>query len=38
MDPLFGDFSEEEEYFDPAPQGMGLGQRPRRQLPQVRLG
>jgi hypothetical protein len=35
MDPLFGDFSEEEEYYDQGPpHGHGMG-RPRRQLPQV---
>ena len=35
MDPLFGDFSEEDEYYDQGPpQVHGIG-RPRRQLPQV---
>jgi len=35
MDPLFGDFSEEDEYYDQGPpHGHGMG-RPRRQLPQV---
>ena len=32
MDPLFGDFSEEDEYYEAGPP---MGPRPQRQLPQV---
>jgi hypothetical protein len=34
MDPFFGDFSDEEDFFDPGPHRR-QAQRPRRQLPQV---
>ena len=39
MDPFFGDFSDEEEYFEAGPNHRHHhhGQRPRRQLPQVPL-